>query len=216
MRQILPLLVLCAAPLAAQDGAAPTVPANWKVRADRGTPVIRATGAATVAPSDTVVLTTMPPGWHITTGPTMIAYDPAWQASGNYRVEAEIFLFPGERREGFGLFVGGTDLEGPGQTYLYALLRKDGAVLVKRREGGATETLVQWKGHPAIVQHTGQEGTAKNVLAVDVDTDSVRVIVNDQPVAAVARGTLPTDGQVGLRVAHALNLHVSRVDVVKK
>jgi hypothetical protein len=216
MRQVLPLLVLCAAPLAAQDGAAPTVPATWKVRADRGTPILLAGGSAPAGLSDTLRLTTMPPGWHITTGPTMIAYDPAWQASGNYRVEAEIFLFPGERREGFGLFVGGRDLEGPGQTYLYALLRKDGAVLVKRREGGATETLVQWKGHPAIVQHTGQEGTARNVLALDVAADSVRVIVNDQPVAAVARAMLPTDGQVGLRVAHALNLHVTRVDVIAK
>lgn len=216
MRQMLPLLVLCAAPLVAQESAAPTVPATWKIRTDRGTPTIVASGSMSPAPGDTVQLVTMPPGWHITTGPTLIAYDPAWQASGSYRVESEIYLFPGERREGYGLFVGGTDLEGPGQTYLYALLRKDGAVIVKRREGGATETLVPWKGHPAIAQHTGQEGPVKNVLAVDVAADSVRVFVNEQPVAAVARGTLPTDGQVGLRVAHALNLHVTRVDITKQ
>jgi hypothetical protein len=216
MKQVLPLLVLCAAPLAAQESATPTVPASWKVRADRGTPTVVAGGSMSATQNDTVQVTTMPPGWHITTGPAVITYDPAWQASGNYRVESEIFLFPGERREGFGLFVGGRDLDGPGLAYLYVLLRKDGAVLVKRREGGATETLVQWKGHPAIVQHTGQEGTAKNVLALDVAADSIRVIVNDQPVAAVARAALPTDGQVGLRVNHALNLHVTRVDIAQK
>jgi hypothetical protein len=216
MRPILPLLVLCAAPLAAQERPAPTVPATWKVRADRGTPTVLPSGEMSAMQGDTIQLVTMPPGWHITTGPAVITYDPAWQASGNFRVESEIFLFPGERREGYGLFIGGQDLDGPGLSYLYVLLRKDGAVLVKRREGGATETLVPWKGHPAIVQHTGQEGTAKNVLAVDVDADSVRVIVNDQPVAAVARAGLPTDGQVGLRVNHALNLHVSRLDIVQR
>jgi hypothetical protein len=215
MRHILPLLVLCAVPLAAQDRPAPTVPPTWKVRADHGTPTVLATPSMS-AGGDTVQLVTMPPGWHVTTGPAVITYDPAWQASGNFRVEAEIFLFPGERREGYGLFIGGQNLDGAGLSYLYVLLRKDGAVLVKRREGGATETLVPWKGHPAIVQHAGQEGTAKNVLAVDVGADSVRVIVNDQPVAAVARAGLVTDGQVGLRVNHALNLHVTRVDIVKK
>jgi hypothetical protein len=216
MRQILPLLVLCAAPVAAQEGPAPAVPATWKVRADRGTPAIVPGGSVSAMQNDTVHLVTMPPGWHITTGPAVITYDPAWQASGTYRVESEIHLFPGERREGYGLFIGGQGLDGKDQSYLYILLRKDGAVLVKRREGGATETLVPWRGHPAIVQHTGQEGTAKNVLAVDVEADSVRVIVNDQPVAAVARAGLPTDGQVGLRVNHALNLHVTRVDITQK
>jgi len=156
----------------------------------------------------------MPPGWHITTGPAIITWDPAWQASGNYRVELESFLFPGERQEGHGLFLGGTDLEGPGQTYLYVLLRKNGELLVKRRAGTETPTLVPWTAHPAIVPQT--EGTAKNILAVDVAADSVRIFVNDQRVTALPRAGLPTDGQVGLRVNHALNLHVTRVDITKK
>jgi hypothetical protein len=94
------------------------------------------------------------------------------------------------------------------------LLRKDGAFLVKRREGGATETLIPWTKHAAVVPHT--EGTAKNVLAVDVATDSVRIVVNDQQVAALDRTNLVTDGQVGLRVNHALNVHVTRVDVTQR
>jgi len=216
MRPTLLLGLFCAVPLAAQDRPAPTVPANWKVRPDRGAITVLADPQLEPNRSDTVRLVTMPPGWHVTTGPAIIAYDPAWQASGTYRVEAEIYLFPGERQEGYGLFIGGRDLEGDDQAYLYVLLRKDGAVLVKRRAGAETETLVPWTPHPAVVPHTGTSETAKNVLAVDVAADSVRVFVNDQPVTAVAGAGLPTDGQVGLRVNHMLNLHVTRVDVVEK
>jgi hypothetical protein len=156
----------------------------------------------------------MPPGWHITTGPAIIAWDPAWRAAGTYRVELECFLFPGERQEGYGLFVGGNDLERPDQTYLYVLLRKNGELIVKRRDGAASPTLVPWTAHPAIVPQT--EGTAKNLLALDVAADSVRIFVNDQRVVALVRAGLPTDGQVGLRVNHALNLHVTRVEITKK
>jgi hypothetical protein len=216
VKRLLPLGIALALPFGAQAQTSPTVPATWKVRTDRGTPVVVADTQLQPNRSDTVRIVTMPPGWHVTTGPAMIAWDPAWQAHGPYRAELEVYLFPGDRAEGYGLFVGGRQLEEPDQAYLYVLLRKDGAVLVKRRAGEATETLVPWTVHPAIVPHTGQSETARNVLAVDVADDSIRVIVNDQPVTAVARADLPTDGQVGLRINHALNVHVTRVEVQEK
>jgi len=213
MRAVLLLAFLAGTAVLAQESS-PKVPPAWKVRADHGTSTVVADPQLDANRSDTVRLVTMPPGWHITTGPAIITWDPAWQASGTYRVEMESFLFPGERQEGFGLFVGGTELEGAGQTYLYVLLRKNGQLLVKRRQGAETPTLVPWTADPAIVPQT--EGTAKNVLAVDVAADSVRIFVNDQQVTALARAGLPTDGQVGLRVNHALNLHVTRVDITTK
>lgn len=210
MRSVVLLAVLAGTPLFAQESKL-TVPDTWKVRADRGSATVVAEAQPGPTRSDTVRLVTMPPGWHITTGPAIITWDPAWQASGTYRVELESFLFPGERQEGYGLFVGGKNLDGPEQTYLYVLLRKNGQLLVKRRDGAETATLVDWMPHPAIVPQT--EGTAKNVLAVDVGADSVRISVNEQRVTALPRAGLPTDGQVGLRVNHALNLHVTRVDI---
>jgi hypothetical protein len=213
MRAVVLLAFLAGTPVLAQE-AAPKVPPAWKVRADNGTATVVADPQLEVNRSDTVRLVTMPPGWHITTGPAIITWDPAWQASGNYRVELESFLFPGERQEGFGLFVGGTDLEGPGQSYLYVLLRKNGEIIVKRRDGAETATIVPWLPHPAIVPQT--EGTAKNVLAIEVTSDSVRVFVNHQRVSGLPRSGLPTDGQVGLRVNHMLNVHVTRVDITKQ
>jgi hypothetical protein len=216
MRAVLVLAALAAAgPLAAQEGKAPTVPPTWKVRGDRGSVTPVAAAQLSAHSGDTVVVTTMPPGWHITTGPAVILYDPAWQAKGSFLAEMESFLFPGERLEGFGLFVGGADLDGAGQRYTYFLVRKDGGFLVKQRQGAQTKDLVPWTAHAAIVAGKA-DGTAKNILGVDVAADSVRFMVNGQQVTALPRSAVGTDGQVGLRVNHALNIHVTRVDVTSK
>lgn len=213
MHKLLLLALVAGTPLFAQEGDL-TVPTAWKVRGDRG-PVTLVPDEQLANPRTTARVVTMPPGWHVTTGPALITWDPAWQASGSYRVEMESFLFPGERAEGYGLFVGGQDLEGDGQAYLYVLLRKDGQFLVKRRQGAETETLVPWTAHAAIIPHEGGDGTAKNLLAVEVGGDAVTIAVNGQTVTTIPRAGLPTDGQVGLRVNHALNLHVSRMEILK-
>lgn len=188
-------------PLAAQEQSRP---AEWKVRFDRPD-----------APDSALFFVTMTPGWHITTGPAGILYDPARRGSGNYMVESETFLFPGERLEGFGLFFGGRDLEGAEQAYSYFLVRKDGKFLVKRRTGSTTSELVPWTEHAAIVKQEG-DGQAKNVLAVDVGPREVVFLVNGRAVATLPRDGLDTDGIAGLRVNHRLNLHVTRLDVTAR
>jgi hypothetical protein len=184
--------------LAAQDLERP---ADWKVRFDQP------------APDTAIYFVSMPPGWHITTGPAAILYDPDQRAEGDYRVEAAVDLFPGERREGFGVFVGGDHLEGADQSYLYFLIRKDGNFLIKRRKGSDTEVLVPWTLHDAIVKHEGGEGTAKNTLAIECDSDQVRFFVNGSEVKSLPRADLAVDGVVGLRVNHRLNIHVSSLEV---
>ncbi len=86
------LLPLC---LSAQEQERPQ---DWTVRFDRAD-----------AKDSALFFVTMTPGWHITTGPAGILYDPSRTATGTFRVESEIFLFdPGDRhREAFGVFFGG-------------------------------------------------------------------------------------------------------------
>jgi hypothetical protein len=177
-------------------------PEEWKVRFDRE-------GAADSA----IYFVSMPPGWHVTTGPAAILYDPAQSAQGAYRIESEIFLFPGERREGFGVFFGGTDLEADGQSYTYFLIRKDGSFLIKQRKGHDTQVVHPWTHHQAILAHDGGEGTVKNVLTVEAGAGHVDFYVNGEKVASVPRSDLMADGIVGLRVNHNLNLHVTTLGV---
>lgn len=187
------------------EEGAPDLPAGWEVRTDRGQP------AAEVAFEE------MAPGWHVTTGPAAILWRPGTTASGSYRAEAEVFLFdPGDRREGYGILVGGTDLRGEDQAYTYFLLRRDGRYLVKRRDGSDTSVLRDWTEHPAVVaweeRDEGAE-TVRNVLAVEAGPDEVAFLVNGEEVHRLPREGLQLDGVVGLRVNHGLNLHVSRLEV---
>ena len=194
------LAAVLAAPSVAQDDEL-TRPSDWQVRFDNP-----------AADAD-IYFVDMPPGWHITTGPSGILYNPATTATAPYRIESEIFLFPAERREGFGIIFGGTDLAGDGQSYTYFLIRKDGQFIIKQRRGSETSTHVPWTAHEAVVPHDGGEGTAKNVLAVTAGETDVVLAVNGQEVARLERGSVATDGVVGLRVNHRLNIHVASLNV---
>ncbi len=194
-------LALFGSPLLAQEA---TRPPDWKIRFDRP------------ADESAIEFVTMTPGWHITTGPAAILYLPANVARGAYRARAVVHLFPGERREGFGIFIGGRHLEDDTQRYTYFLLRKDGRFLIKRRAGSETPVLVPWTAHDAIVPHDGGEGTAKNVIEVAVGPDTVGFFVNGQEVASLPRDQVDTAGIVGLRVNHALNLHVSELMIEQR
>ncbi len=201
--RILPLLALFATPLTAQDLKRPE---GWHVRFDRP--------ASTEA--DLEMFVEMPPGWHITTGPAGIFWDPGLTASGDFRAEMEVFLFdPEGRREAFGIFVGGNDLEGAGQSYTYFLIRDGGEFLVKRRQGADTPTIQGWTADAAVRSYAdrGEDATIKNVLAVEADGETVRFFVNGDEVASLPRADVDVDGVVGIRVNHRLNLHVSRLEV---
>lgn len=193
------------AKLAGQDAAPPD---GWLVRTDAG-----GHGAA----GEDLVFSDMPPGWHITTGPAAILYHPDRTASGDFRVDAEIFLFdPSRRNEGYGIFIGGSDLDGDGQAYTYFLLRRDGSFLVKRRDGAGTSNVQGWTPHEAIVTWEARgdgEATAENDLAIEANADHLVFFVNGQEVFRTARGDAHVDGVVGLRVNHSLNLHVASLDV---
>ena len=196
------LCVALAGPLTAQEGERP---ADWRVRFDQ----------ANAQESD-LEFVTMESGWHITTGPSGIFYDPARTAEGNFRFEGEIFLFdPGRRqREAFGLFFGGQNLDADSQAYVYFLIRNDGRYLIKRRAGSATEDITPWTEHAAIVRQDGGEESAKNVLAIETGADEVSFYINDEKVASHPRPEIQADGVVGLRVNHGLNLHVSALRVL--
>ncbi|MBX2822069.1 MAG: hypothetical protein KTR29_20415 [Rhodothermaceae bacterium] len=189
------------------------VPEDWVVRLDR--PSEEVTIGADAESAD-IFFVNMTPGWHITSGPSAIYYHPASTASGTYTAKAGIHLFdPGERTEAFGLFVGGANLDADDQVYDYFLIRNSGEYLIKRRTGNDTELIQDWTSHEAIVRYTAEsEASVLNELTVNVRENEVGFGINGEEVAAVPVSEIRTDGMVGLRVNHALNLHVSNLEVV--
>lgn len=190
------------------------VPEGWRWRLDRSDPDVQVVADSNVT-GHNIQFVNMTPGWHIKTGPAVIFYHPALSAEGSYRVEATIHLFPpGERNEAYGLFIGGSDLADANQSYLYFLVRRSGEYLVKRRNGEGTETVVDWTGHDAVVPYTEDSPlTVANTMAVEAHPDELRFCVNGEQVTALPREDLPSDGQIGLRINHGLNVHVEDLSV---
>ncbi|HEX6307753.1 MAG TPA: hypothetical protein VFZ69_06155 [Longimicrobiales bacterium] len=127
---------------------------------------------------------------------------------------ADFVVFPETADSGFGLFVGGSDLESDSSTWVAALLRRDGAVSVVRNERGASTALMPWTQHPAIRPHTGS-GTVTNRLRVNASADSIRVFVNDSAVARIALPSTNTSGTFGFRVGERVNLHLTILDYTR-
>ncbi len=201
-------------PDAQNPGDGDTVPANWMVRLDNDD---QEAVIGSNPDSSDIYFVNMKPGWHITTGPAGVFYHPASTASGIYEASADINLFdPGDRREAFGLIIGGQDLDAPNQSYDYFLIRNSGEFLIKRRRGGETETIQEWTASDAIKRYTDTtEASVLNQLSVRVGEEEVTFIINENEVATLPREELQTDGLFGLRVNHALNLHISDIAVMQ-
>ena len=151
--------------------------------------------------------------WTIKTGPSGSAV--TWRAQdmvegGSFQAGATMVEHsaPADHREGYGLIVGGRNLQAPDQRYTYFLVRGTGHYLIKRREGDATPTLVDWTPAPAVAKVVNAGDVTRNTLQIRVELDSTRFFVNGTRVE-----TLPTDqvqphGLVGLRINHGLDMRV--------
>lgn len=180
------------------------IPAGWTARADdhAGTANVK------VAP--------MGGGMHVTLGPAVILYQAKHDGKGSFHTLA---TFTQTKKvahpEGYGLFYGGKALAGDGEKYVYFLIRQDGKYLVKQRDGDKTTEITKgWVASPAVKQ-LDAKGTATNKLEIDNKSDptKVRFLVNGQEVHSMAAKPGDTDGQVGLRVNHNLDLHIDGFDV---
>ncbi len=188
------------APLLAKASPAPALPAGWQVRPDRVD--VRA---------DQLRFAAMGDGFHASRGQAAVYYDPARTAQGSYRAEATFTQTTScDHPEAYGLVVGGHDLDNSRESYLYFLIRQDGQFLIKHRSGPELHTLADWTASPAIRPGAGVE----NQLQVEVGKDALRFLVNGQQVAALPRtASYATDGIVGVRINHNLDVHVAKLEV---
>jgi hypothetical protein len=149
--------------------------------------------------------------WDVETGSheqnlSHIMYSPTDTARGEYAVKTEIDQVSGpEHPEAAGVFIGGQDLAGPRQTYGYFLVRSDGTYSVKMRKGPIVTIVIPFKPSPRVPT-ADAAGRATYALTARVGADSVRFLVNEQPVAAVARNAIPVDGIAGIRINHGLHV----------
>jgi hypothetical protein len=206
----LSLLALAAAPLAAQmkqadpdkkaEGGA--LPAGWTGRTDRDN-----------AKLSDAKFVTMGSGYHVTSGPAAIYWRTGpFTASATFN-QTKAPAHP----EAYGIIFMGKSLDVADQNYAYFLVRGDGKYMVKHRAGKDVHTIVDWTDN-AAVRKQDAAGKATNTLKVDASRpDSVRLSVNGAQVAAIEGSHLGgTDGIVGLRVNHNLDVHVADFAITPK
>jgi len=191
---------------AQQAAAKPGLPAGWQARADDKGDLSKVSFAP------------MSRGWHVNTGPVhAIFYRPENTATGNYTATLDAFFFgpPGQYPEGYGVFVGGKDLAGPAQAYVYFVAANNGKFLIKKRTGPTTTVVVDWTASSAIKTVPAGDKNVENVFKIQARRDSVLFSINDVVVATRPRSELNVDGITGFRINHSLNIHVAGLTVAQ-
>jgi hypothetical protein len=208
LRRLLPLVVaaLLIAPLAAQN------PPGWSVRVDRST--------SAVDPDDTPNLkfATMGKGFHVTGGPAGTFWNPANTAAGDFTATGTFQLMkPSGHVNYYGLVIGGSDLGGPKQSYIYFVVAQDGTYTIRHRAGEEVHDIQARTKHAAIAQ-PGADGRSSNALEVRVAGNQISYVANGQVVHTTPKSgmTAATDGIVGFRINHLLDVHVDGFAVTKK
>lgn len=214
------LALLAAAPLAGQAANDPdkkvegggTLPAGWTARLDRPT-----------GKMEDVKLASMGGGWHVTLGPSGIFYREADKSSGSFHTIATFNQTKAPQHpEAYGLFVGGTDLKGDGQSYIYFIVRGTGEYSIRQRSGATVTDVTTasrngWTADAALVKQDSATGRATNKLEVagDARTKKLTFSVNGKKVHEMTAPDHMFNGVVGLRVNHNIDVHIDGFAVHK-
>ena len=188
------------------------VPAGWKQRLDRST------SASDPDAAGAVKFVTMGNGFHATNPQAAVYWNPANAATGNYTVKASFRLVrPSNPTNYYGLVLGGSELDGPNQSYIYFTVAQDGSWLLKRRDGDAAPTIAG-KTVTDAVKKPGADGTSVNDLEVRVQASKIDYVVNGTVVHSTPKTgtTAKTNGLTGIRVNHMLEVHIDNFSVVKQ
>ena len=194
-------LVLFTLPVFGQGGGVAID--GWQARLDSGR-----------ADVNDLAFRAMGGGFHVTTGPHAILWNPANTKSGTYTLSASFTQTKASSHpNSFGMFVGGQDLDGDGQAYTYVLIREDGQFLIKKRMGADTEDVSSgWAANSALNAIDG--GRMQNTLSIEVGASNVRFLSNGTELASVPKAGLSVDGVAGLRFSHQLDVHIADFQIM--
>jgi len=184
---------------------------DWQVRIDES--------QSASDPDDTAEIEFTPmgaAGFRYVGGPAGTLWMPGQTASGEYTLSATFTQNePANHTSFYGLVFGGSDLGNANERYLYFQVAQNGTFLIKERTGEQTAELEGGETEHAAVQAPQEGGSAVNELAVRVAGDTVSYVVNDAVVHTTPRTGVfaQTDGIVGARVNHVLDVTVSNFQV---
>lgn len=154
--------------------------------------------------------------YEVIAGAPAIYWNPASVGRGAYRASATFTQLRGTASaEYYGLFIGGSRLDGKAQNYLYCAIAGNGTFLVKHRIGDEVHELAGRTAHRAV-RGADPAGLAVNRLAWRVTAARTSCLVNGVEVwgytsaALVGEGKLESlDGIAGVRVNHGVEVRIA-------
>ena len=198
---MLALAAFVVTPLMAQ------APEGWEVRVDQS--------SNAADPDDVPDLMVMATdnGFDVKGGPAGTFWNSANTAQGDFTAKATFNLMePSGHTNYYGLTFGGEALADAGQKYTYFLVAQNGNYLIKTRAGENVSDIVGSTAN-AAVNTPGADGKATNMLEVRVAGDTISYVVNGTVVHSEPKGDTVTNGIVGVRVNHVLDVQVEGFEV---
>ncbi len=163
---------------------------------------------------------------HVTTGPATSYWKTGEPLTGEYTVRATFrepsYMALNDHPHPYGLFVGGSDMEGDAPKYLYCMAYGNGNFIV-RGFGPEPFQLNGRRGEAHDAVNKGTEGQpVTQEVAISVKGDRVECAINGTTVGSypksdvVQAGRLSsTDGVYGIRLGHNTEAVVTGLEVTK-
>ena len=193
-------------PLAAQ------APEGWLVRIDRSE------NASDPDDVPDLKVAAIGKGFRATGGPAGTFWNPANRVTGNYTARATFNLMkPSGHVNYYGLVFGGSDLEGAAQKYVYFMVAQNGTYIIRSRAGEQVQDVRERVQHAAVRQ-PGADGRSTNTLEVRLAGNTISYVINGSVVHTTPNigATATTDGLVGIRINHVLDVQVENFEVVRQ
>lgn len=173
-------------------------PTGWIVRAD--------TNKQAANLPDSVRLENRGQGYYLSSGPSALVWTPKNVARGNFIVATSLYSGPSRATipDGFGVFLGGKNMQTPNAQYTEFLIRNDGRYAVLQHTGPKVVKLRDWTQISGINAHSGRiQDVTRNNFRVIVDATTVQLVVNRTLATSFPRAVFAPDGEYGMRIGTA-------------
>jgi hypothetical protein len=159
-------------------------------------------------------------GFHITTGPAGIFWNPENTAKGDFTVKAT-FKEPKQtinHPHPFGVFIGGSQLDTETPSMLYCVAYRDGTFIVRQFAAGKVNTIVRKTPNDAVMKAAGPDAEVTQEVGWNVKGSRADCVINGKVVWGAEKSEIPgfsSDGQTGIRVSHNSDATVSNFTLGK-
>lgn len=186
-------------------------PTGWIVRADT-------TKQAGHFP-DSVKLVYHGQGYFLGSGPSAVVWNPAHVANGTFVLAGVMSsgVSGAAIPDGFGVFLGGRNMQTPQAQYTEFLVRNDGRYAVFHHDGSKIVKLRDWTVVAGINSHSGRrDETVRNTFRVIVDPQNVQLVVNRTLATAFPRAQFMPDGTYGVRIGTKQTIQLETLGLEKQ